>query len=234
MHSLPSGTETRSPGCRPAPLQLPRQDSGGPRQPSPPPSAEPAAQPSCLAGPRAGGDSAAAEADAAGTPAAADANGAHAVLTGRQRAGSAAEAPCSWPPGLHGAPVVCDPRASKVGAPETRCSADVHAHAHSREGSPPGAWQPWGPHQGWEARRDARGPAAGTPASLPPGSPAAWMGSSPRAWQRMHEAEAESFALAAGAVSAMLAVTALSIDNTPERARCGTPLKAGRVAFCRA
>lgn len=197
-------------GCRPAPLQLPRQDSGRPRQPSPPPSAEPAAQPSYLAVPCAGGDSATSEAANADMPANAGANAAHAVLTGRQRAGSAAKAPCSWPPGMH---------TSKVKTPVMRYLADVHASAHSHMGSPQGAWQQWGRHQGCEARSDARGAAASAPAALPPGSPSAWMGGSPRAWQRVHEAEAESFALAAGAVSAMLAATALSTDNTPERAR---------------
>lgn len=143
-------------------------------------------------------------------PANAGAEAAHAALTGRQRAGSAAKSPCSWPPGMH---------ASKVKTPVMRHLADVHASAHSHIGSPQGARQPWGSQQGWEAGSDARGAAASAPAALPPGSPTAWMGGSPRAWQRVHEAEAESFALAAGAVSAMLAATALSTDNTPERAR---------------
>ena len=203
--------KTHCPGCQPAPLQLPRQDSGRPSQRSLPASADPAAQPSCLAVLCAGGDSPGSEAASADMPANAGANAAHAALTGRQRAGSAAKAPCSWPPpGMH---------TSKVKTPVMRCLAGVHASAHSHMGSPQGACQPWGPHQGWEARSGATGAAASAPAALPPGSPTAWMGGSPRAWQRVHEAEAESFALAAGAVSAMLAATALSTDNTPERAR---------------
>jgi len=83
---------------------------------------------------------------------------------------------------------------------------------------------------------------SGSPAARQ-GSPRAWLGS-PRAWQSAREAEAGSLALAAGAVGAMLAATALEPDASPDQAhprlrlhlprrpRSGMLHRTGRPTLC--